>query len=232
MKIEKRIPIALLAGCLIAFSETQTSAQEVLAGPILNEANGHFYYLLSQATWEDSEAAAIRLGGQLVTISDAAENNWVFDTFNGFGGGNLSLWIGFTDRAQEGVFVWSSGEPVTFTGWGAGEPNNGAGGPVEHYAYIQGFNSGQPTLPPRSWNDIPNVSGPNGVVEVTTPRLTITIPEPGKVTISWVPLLPGFVLQQNAGFAPGDWADVTGAISSPATLDATEAARFFRLIKR
>lgn len=35
----------------------------VLAGPLTNDANGHFYYLLKSATWTNSEAQAVVLGG-------------------------------------------------------------------------------------------------------------------------------------------------------------------------
>ena len=35
-------------------------------------------------------------------------------------------WIGLSDQAVENNFVWDSGEPVTYTAWGPGEPNNSA----------------------------------------------------------------------------------------------------------
>jgi len=38
------------------------------------------------------------------------------------------FWIGFNDRETEDEWVWVSGEPVTYTFWGDGEPNDTAGG--------------------------------------------------------------------------------------------------------
>src|SRR3982074_3226655 len=81
----------------------------ILAGPVVNPANGHIYYLLSQSTWSDAEAEAVRLGGP--------------------------LWIGLTDRDKVFTFTWVSGEPLSYTNWGEGQPDNGTGG-VEFYAHI------------------------------------------------------------------------------------------------
>src|SRR6266550_3537036 len=74
-------------------------------GPVINPANQHTYYLLSAATWTDSQAFAQSLGGNLATINDAAENTWVFQTF----GQSRDLWIGFNDQQIEGTFTWVSG---------------------------------------------------------------------------------------------------------------------------
>jgi len=107
----------------------------VLAGPLTNAANAHTYYLLSADTWTASEAEARGLGGHLVTINDAAENQWVLNTFFPLTGvPYASLWIGLNDAANEGQFVWANGEPVTFTYWYPGEPNNLGG---EDYATIR-----------------------------------------------------------------------------------------------
>lgn len=104
--------------------EPVVSSPSVLSGPVTNSANGHVYYLLSGSTWTDAEAKAIQLGGHLVTINDEAENAWVFSTFGSYGGTNRELWIGLNDAAQEGAFVWASGEPVSYTKWYPGDPNN------------------------------------------------------------------------------------------------------------
>ncbi|HXJ77016.1 MAG TPA: C-type lectin domain-containing protein, partial [Candidatus Dormibacteraeota bacterium] len=141
------------------------------AGPLTNAANGHTYYLLSHNNWTASEAEARELGGHLVTINDAAENQWVLNTFFPLTGvSEASLWIGLNDAANEGQFVWASGEPVTFTYWYPGEPNNLGG---EDYATIRHPSESAPT---GSWNDLSDTSGlenPNaptfGVVELSSP---------------------------------------------------------------
>jgi hypothetical protein len=82
---------------------------------------GHTYYLLDEKPWLDQEAEAVALGGHLVTLNDAVENQWVWDRF---GTPNTGLFFGFNDFAVEGDWVWTSGEPVIFTAWRGGEPNN------------------------------------------------------------------------------------------------------------
>lgn len=92
------------------------------AGPswITNPATGDCYALTSgPLTWHEAEAEAVSYGGHLVAVNDAAENAWLVATF-----GADRMWIGFNDEASEGSFVWSNGDPVTYTNWGAGEPND------------------------------------------------------------------------------------------------------------
>lgn len=90
---------------------------------MFNPATGHWYDVVSSGAsgaWTNAEAAANALGGHLVTINDAAEEAWLRATF----GGSTRFWIGYTDAALEGNFVWSSGETPGFTHWNAGEPND------------------------------------------------------------------------------------------------------------
>ncbi len=142
----------------------------VLAGPLTNAANAHTYYLLSANNWTACEAEARGLGGHLVTINDAAENQWVLNTFFPLivnSGPDALLWIGLNDAANEGQFVWASGEPVTFTNWYPGEPNNLGG---EDYAAIRNPSQAPPT---GSWNDTDGlnraIAQTFGVVELPPP---------------------------------------------------------------
>jgi hypothetical protein len=143
----------------------------ILDGPVVNPANNHSYYLLTQSSWQDAEAQGIALGGHLATINDAAEQNWVFSTFGAFGGVDRSLWIGLTDQAVEGHFVWTSGEPLTYTNWIPGQPDNFTGS--ENWVHMMKGNNG---YVPGEWNDLnsPNVffgsfEPIQGVVEVPEP---------------------------------------------------------------
>jgi len=97
----------------------------IKAGPYLDPATGHFYYLLGATNWMVSEQWAESLGGHLATIDSANEQNWVFDNFATYGGRNRNLWIGLTNNPATNSFGWSSGETnVTYSNWLAGEPTN------------------------------------------------------------------------------------------------------------
>jgi hypothetical protein len=108
--------------------------------------NGHTYLVVGQngISWDDAEAKAKLLGGDLVTINDAAENEFVAGLISRRFGEGRSAWIGFTDDPAHGGheagdthanpyppagnrgegWVWVSGEPVTFQGWHRSQPDD------------------------------------------------------------------------------------------------------------
>jgi streptogramin lyase len=153
--------------------------------------NGTTYHLLAENRWDQSEAQSIALGGHLVTVNSAAENDFVFSTFASTANalaptGTRSLWIGLNDIQVEGTFVWVSGQPVTYTNWILGEPNGG-GPPEQDYA---GIFIGGPNWPPAQfggWHDI--IAGLQlgdrtfGVVEVTP------VPEPTSLALAGFALI-------------------------------------------
>ena len=94
---------------------------------------GHSYRLSTLVgTWHEAEAEAVADGGHLVTVNDAAENDWLWATY--CTGTYPWLWLGFTDVAVEGDWQWVNGEAVTYTKWNNGEPNDFP--PGEDYALI------------------------------------------------------------------------------------------------
>jgi len=114
----------------------------ILAGPFLNRSTSHYYYLLGQTNWTTSELWATNMGGHLVTINDANEQNWVYDTFADYGGTNRNLWLGLNNVADATRFVWTSGETPNYFNWQTGQPNDACG----NYAVMLGATNGQPGL--------------------------------------------------------------------------------------
>jgi hypothetical protein len=133
-----------------------------VAGPIVNPANNHTYYLLTPSSWTTAETNAVTLGGHLITVNDSAENEFARASVLRFDGADRRGWIGYNDVASEGTFVWSSGQTSTYTNWSGGEPNNSGG--LEDWAEM--FGNGQ-------WND--NSDAPTGlavygIVEIEVAR--------------------------------------------------------------
>ena len=149
--------ISITATLLLATTLHATAG--IIAGPITNPANGHEYYLLGPDTWSASEAEAENLGGTLAVIRNAAEQEWVFSKFSSYGGMNRDFWIGLHRKVNGGPFFWPTEEPVHYTNWYPGEPNNVGG--VENCVHMRAGDD-----KPGTWNDLADSSVLCAVVEV------------------------------------------------------------------
>jgi len=97
--------------------------------------NDHWFALSARAgSWTAAETEAVSWNGHLASSTSAAKE--LFLETNFLRGVNLlrPFWIGFSDAAVEGTFIWSSGEPAGYTKWNVGEPNNVGGN--EDYAAL------------------------------------------------------------------------------------------------
>ncbi|NCF96748.1 MAG: hypothetical protein GWP21_02405, partial [Euryarchaeota archaeon] len=117
----------------------------------VNPANNHTYHLLSASSWSDAASVARSLDGFLVTIDDAEEDQWLFDTFAVNNDTTRHLWTGLSDSQNEGDFRWHDGTPFLYRNWGDGQPGDGDD---EDYIHITGTNMG--SIEPASWNDLEN----------------------------------------------------------------------------
>lgn len=90
-----------------------------------------------------AQAYAQTFGGNLISVQSAAENNSLMTALNNQGYAGQVIWIGFSDAASEGNFIWYDGAPVNYTNWNVGEPNNAGGN--ENCVQI---------YPNGTWNDL------------------------------------------------------------------------------
>jgi glucose/arabinose dehydrogenase len=117
--------------------------------------NNSQYQLTSRATtWRKAQAEARRLGGNLVIISDAAEEKWLQQTF----GRNRQFWTGLSDRRQEGNFLWATGQAPDYTNWAKGQPNESDAN-QEDFVVMNGGKK-------RRWDDRSSRSRFRGIIEM------------------------------------------------------------------
>ncbi len=86
--------------------------------------------------WRDAQAAATSMGAYLATLSSSQENGFVFGLVDSAAfwidpvenDTSLGPWIGGLQPPGSvepaGGWTWVTGEPMTYTNWGPGQPNN------------------------------------------------------------------------------------------------------------
>ncbi len=93
---------------------------------VMEFGSSHYRIYNTKTTWKEAVERCSNLGGHLVTINSAEEQK----TLETFMTNNKSTvrryWIGLSDSEREGDWShWITGEPVTYSNWSKGEPNNG-----------------------------------------------------------------------------------------------------------
>ena len=83
------------------------------------------YTLMTDALpWAGADNACQAAGKQLATVRSAAQSALLLTAAAG-----NSVWIGGTDAASEGTWVWSpSNTPLSYTNWYSGQPDDHNGG--------------------------------------------------------------------------------------------------------
>jgi len=169
---------------------------EFLSGT--NPENGHTYAIYragsfeNPISWFGARNAASMLGGYLATITSASEEAFLQDAFAGarlLQG--VTAWIGLSDEAEEGAFRWVTGpgapQPLGFSNWLSGEPNNDGQSGNEDYVTWANYPFGPAA---GAWNDA--AAGervfrfivelqPQGVPEPSLPALIVL----GLLALAW-----------------------------------------------
>lgn len=87
---------------------------------------GHWYQFVQEPMpWEQARVRCRELGGHLVCIESAAENQWIYqfaETVRGKAG-PIDFLIGATEEGHDGIFTWLNGSPFQFSDWDKGCPN-------------------------------------------------------------------------------------------------------------
>ena len=137
--------------------------------------SGEYEIVGTPMTWSDAAAYAKSKGATLVKIKTAEQNAWVKDLLKNVntvapdGGGAIYSWLGGTDSATEGSWLWEDDTEVPLnnsgTVWWGNGPGHGSGGSEPdnfggtQHCLAMGL-SGWPTASPNfygsagQWNDI------------------------------------------------------------------------------
>lgn len=138
-------------------SITARVAESIIPGyesqvELLGTYGGHAYFISN--TIMNKTAAltlASNMGGYLATITSQAENDFILSEVPTTA---FPFFIGLNDIVSEGTFVWDNGEPVTYTNWTPGEPNNAG-----NEDCAQMYNTGL-------WNDVSCGNSYEALIEV------------------------------------------------------------------
>lgn len=115
---------------------------------ILNPQTGHRYLAVyTQMNWNDARDYCRNMKGDLVTITSEQENQFVYEL-------NPNTWIGLSDAIEEGNWKWVTGEPLEYTNWAEGEPNNCSDCTNVYMEEGEDF-AGFKGNAPEKWNDCP-----------------------------------------------------------------------------
>ncbi|RVE75673.1 hypothetical protein OJAV_G00001130 [Oryzias javanicus] len=103
--------------------------------------SGSFYYIsVIEKSWQNSRIDCWGKGADLIIIDSKEENEFARKF-------KKRVWIGLSDRQNEGHWIWQDGSPLRKSFWYPGEPNNDQNN--EDCAEIITFNV------ENSWNDAP-----------------------------------------------------------------------------
>ncbi|XP_030636628.1 ladderlectin-like [Chanos chanos] len=81
--------------------------------------NRCYFFVSTLQTWAEAEKKCLTLGGNLASVHNAAEDDFLKKLAN-----NTRIWIGAYDAAQDGLWLWSDGSKFDYSGWISGEPNS------------------------------------------------------------------------------------------------------------
>ncbi len=130
---------------------------------------GHLYVLVYQTfgNFESATRDAAKVGGHIVTIQSAAENRFLIDLFKNDrrfihrepDGALFGPMIGLFQQSgspePRGGWSWVTGEPLTYTAWSPGNPDNFMGRQHRARFYLKAKMAG-PNSIPRFWDDTSN----------------------------------------------------------------------------
>ncbi len=152
----KKQLIGLAAAALMLFGVAVAQASPI-QWTIAAGGNNHWYdYVALPGTWDNANTDVQTkqyngLDGHLVTLTSAAENTFVWDSFSLSFTHTYNAWLGGYQQPGASTpasnWAWVTGEEWSYTNWNTGEPNDGTTGENSQEDHIHFRFSG-------NWNDL------------------------------------------------------------------------------
>jgi lectin-like protein len=82
------------------------------------------------ASWSEAEQRCVDWGGHLAKVESAQEDAFLGGLLGAPGGsaeGARGAWLGGSDAAQDGEFIWADGSALLFDAFAPNQPDDGAG---------------------------------------------------------------------------------------------------------
>lgn len=115
-----------------------------------------FVFVKTPAHHGDASASCTAMNAHLAKIESATQNTMIATLVKG-----SDTFLGATDSATEGTFVWEDGTPLAFDNFRTGEPSNGQGQYQEDCVVIEGSKTANDKWDDRPCDPVPNVGGGN-----------------------------------------------------------------------
>ena len=160
MKHSAKAVVSVMSA-ISSLAATQLAPAQAVEWREADGGNAHWYQFVRQAEdvcWTQARTLAANLGGHLVAISSAAENEFVTHLAAANDPGILEggPFIGATCEGRPwGQWYWVTGEPFQFTAWNPSEPNSGGN---EQYVHLWRWGA-------LGWNDTVNCSSRSYIIE-------------------------------------------------------------------
>jgi hypothetical protein len=146
------------AAVVVAAAATGSAlAQDAVQWRVEDGGNGHWYQgmVAPNPSWSSARAASRDLGGDLVSLNDVAESDWVYSNVASdptLWISRMGPWIGLYQppgsSEPDGGWVWCDGTPLGWTNWMPDHPHNGwSGGPECDYVKYMSW----PPIPMNQW---------------------------------------------------------------------------------
>jgi hypothetical protein len=152
---------------VITMSVATSSRAATVPFPVSAGGTGNGYEVMFDASVDQAaaSAAASSAGGHLVTITSASEQSFIESLLNNANASTGSYWIGLQRTgggSSASDFAWETAEPVSFTHFASGEPNNYPNSENGGTVYWS-QNPSDPGFSRRGdWNDAPTAGFPTG----------------------------------------------------------------------